>query len=787
MKSLLLILVLSLFSIQSFASSCPDGSEPVKSISEDGTYFVFNCGGGNKQASSSSADSSSANSSNVNSNTKALAGIDIENDPNVDFFLPPKSPPPNIFGRTYGGRWRVLDMNNDGISDVVYVFSMNSMPDKAIGKTTAGACGGPACEGFKPQPSLYLGAPDGKLHFSPELIIDNRKEPGISGGGQQLFADFNGDKVLDIYIGDHGLGTHDGHRDSYYLSQPNGTWVESSETHLSHSNFKVFNHGDATGDIDNDGDMDVVITDLKGHFWCLVNDGSGLLTKRMCGGVFAFALELADMDSDGDLDALVGAHEHDSNNSLTGVVWNDGQGNFAAYNTTSFKQYKSKWGTVPEVSAADLDGDGDLDVVYSRAGDLYVGTAVQIIENLGNKKFKDHGIISIVEAPADYIPNHEGNEWNHFIQVIHFRDIDNDGDQDIFLQTRKDLNRGGLLINNGGFSFDYISPPKAIDYYKKLDNSSIVISNEVLKSRAKVKETKYSKKFESSIKKHGKVTFEGASQFVKLDIAVPLNTSGALLVGFSKLKQLTKDRLMFRSHIKYGAIDFSVGTCVTYYPKNKFTGVETTFNKDDWGGLHTYYPIKFSGCKGHWGVNDNDKSLLQELGIHKVMVDMNNQVFDVQRAIHKNSKADGELSLITDIEKEKAERIAELKKKQEEEKAKRLAKERENKKNNFKYSSRNFKTQLNLLSTQFSQVCDNVLREFNSGDYKGRTKKNTYFFVTRDSNGKDCHYEWASNEGNALRRCKQNNETDGKCTIYALGDNIVWGNPTLYKELTGRK
>ena len=35
--------VLFLFSIQGFASSCPDGREPVKSISEDGTYFVFNC------------------------------------------------------------------------------------------------------------------------------------------------------------------------------------------------------------------------------------------------------------------------------------------------------------------------------------------------------------------------------------------------------------------------------------------------------------------------------------------------------------------------------------------------------------------------------------------------------------------------------------------------------------------------------------------------------------------------------------------------------------------------
>ena len=43
MKNLLLILVFSLFSIQSLAESCPDGSEPIKSVSDDGTYFVFNC------------------------------------------------------------------------------------------------------------------------------------------------------------------------------------------------------------------------------------------------------------------------------------------------------------------------------------------------------------------------------------------------------------------------------------------------------------------------------------------------------------------------------------------------------------------------------------------------------------------------------------------------------------------------------------------------------------------------------------------------------------------------
>ena len=82
MQKLLILLSLSFLSAQSFAGSCPDGSDPVKSISADGTYFVYNCGGGNKQTSSSTAKS----------DTKALAGIDIENDPDIDFFKPPQRP-----------------------------------------------------------------------------------------------------------------------------------------------------------------------------------------------------------------------------------------------------------------------------------------------------------------------------------------------------------------------------------------------------------------------------------------------------------------------------------------------------------------------------------------------------------------------------------------------------------------------------------------------------------------------------------------------------------------------
>ncbi|SVD12348.1 uncharacterized protein METZ01_LOCUS365202, partial [marine metagenome] len=43
MQKLFLLLILSFSSAQSFAGSCPDGSDPVKSISADGTYYVYNC------------------------------------------------------------------------------------------------------------------------------------------------------------------------------------------------------------------------------------------------------------------------------------------------------------------------------------------------------------------------------------------------------------------------------------------------------------------------------------------------------------------------------------------------------------------------------------------------------------------------------------------------------------------------------------------------------------------------------------------------------------------------
>jgi len=44
MKKLLLLLILSFFSTTGFSASCPDGSEPTRTVSADGSYYLYKCG-----------------------------------------------------------------------------------------------------------------------------------------------------------------------------------------------------------------------------------------------------------------------------------------------------------------------------------------------------------------------------------------------------------------------------------------------------------------------------------------------------------------------------------------------------------------------------------------------------------------------------------------------------------------------------------------------------------------------------------------------------------------------
>ena len=70
MKKISILVALLIMSPMSFASSCPDGSEPIKSISDDGTYYIYTCNQGNSNNAIGNANTSSNNSTSESNNSE---------------------------------------------------------------------------------------------------------------------------------------------------------------------------------------------------------------------------------------------------------------------------------------------------------------------------------------------------------------------------------------------------------------------------------------------------------------------------------------------------------------------------------------------------------------------------------------------------------------------------------------------------------------------------------------------------------------------------------------------
>ena len=395
---------------------------------------------------------SSGNSNKVNFSS----GIEYENQGSLIF---PKTDIDIVKSRYWWQHTPIInDFNGDGIDDIWITGVQPNQGDRnADALHTGDICGSKGyCKGDGSMPSMFLGTKSGKFVLNDDIIVDNRKSPGQGSPLQNLIADYNGDGKLDIFIADTGMGSHKGHRDSYFLSQPNGTLLESSATHLDRKGQSIaFNHAAATGDIDGDGDMDIVWS-FSGKFVCLMNNGTGKMKSKGCGNISAFGMELADIDGDGDLDMIHGAHEFEAHTQTrTGVAFNNGRGQFSK---GSIKlPTVDGWGVIMETSAWDIDKDGDMDIVISRAGKAYVGAAIQVLENLGNKKFNS-SVYELVVAPKGFDSKSEGNPYNAYIQSIRFADADGDGDTDILLFNNGNpkVPQGSFLRNNGNMEMKYV-------------------------------------------------------------------------------------------------------------------------------------------------------------------------------------------------------------------------------------------------------------------------------------------------------------------------------------------
>jgi VCBS repeat-containing protein len=197
------------------------------------------------------------------------------------------------------------------------------------------------------------------------------------------------------------------------------------------------NYGLAVGDIDGDGDVDVVVaSDLGISAFTNVGDTDGdgvanFTRTVIASGFNGYDVALADLDGDGRLDVVTSSYNGLVQLLNTGDSNGDGLINDFSQTTlyTSGQQYS--YG----LTTADMNGDGRVDVLVAS----YYGIS-ELFLNLGDTD--GDGAINYLVQPLT------ANVYNYADMGIDTGDVDGDGDLDFVLSRWNGLNEV-VYINDG--------------------------------------------------------------------------------------------------------------------------------------------------------------------------------------------------------------------------------------------------------------------------------------------------------------------------------------------------
>ncbi|WP_186766454.1 FG-GAP-like repeat-containing protein, partial [Phaeobacter marinintestinus] len=159
--------------------------------------------------------------------------------------------------------------------------------------------------------------------------------------------DVDGDGDLDMVVANYGQAN------TVWTNDGAGSYTNTGQTLGSADSWDV-----SLGDVDGDGDLDMVVANSTGQantVW--TNDGTGSYSLgQTLGSATSLGVSLGDVDGDGDLDMVV------ANYGAGNTVWtNDGAGTY-----TNTAQSLGSAISV-DVSLGDVDGDGDLDMVVANS------------------------------------------------------------------------------------------------------------------------------------------------------------------------------------------------------------------------------------------------------------------------------------------------------------------------------------------------------------------------------------------------------------------------------------
>lgn len=289
--------------------------------------------------------------------------------------------------------------------------------------------------------------------------------PEIISGGVALL-DVDGDEDLDIYMVQGGSVTNSEQSafpNHLFLNDGNGNFT--NVTNSSGAGDTHFGTGVTTGDYDNDGDVDLYITNVEENV-LLQNDGTGHFADvTAIAGVgdprWSSSAAFFDMDKDGDLDLYVAnyidwapdierecpaksgvldyCHPQAYRAPAKDTLYrNNGDGTFA--NISEESGIHAVWGNGLGVVVGDVNDDGFLDVFV--ANDEMNN---QLWINQGDATFIDDAIVSGVAVDSNGAPKAG--------MGTDFADVNDDGLLDLIV-----VNLSGesdsLFMNQGGWFTD---------------------------------------------------------------------------------------------------------------------------------------------------------------------------------------------------------------------------------------------------------------------------------------------------------------------------------------------